>query len=59
MRQQHKLVECAVCGAMVENMTKHQRWHEDFTRLVGPLPTTVEQLKRQVKQLQARVNESR
>jgi hypothetical protein len=25
MRQQHKLVECATCGAMVENMTKHQR----------------------------------
>ncbi len=35
-RQQHELVECAVYGAMFEDMTKHQRWHEDFTPLVRP-----------------------
>ena len=39
MRQQHKLVECAVCGAMVENMTKHLRCHEDFPRLARPVAT--------------------
>ncbi len=35
-RQQHELVECAAYGAMVEDMTKHRRWHEDFTPLVWP-----------------------
>jgi hypothetical protein len=59
MRQQHKLMECPACGALVQDLTKHQRWHEDLTRLVRPLPAAVDQLKRRVDQLWARVHEGR
>ena len=59
MRQQHKLMECAACGALVENLTKHQRWHEDHDRLLRPLPGALDQLRRRVDQLWARVDQSR
>ncbi|MFI6331912.1 hypothetical protein ACIBBG_26840 [Micromonospora chersina] len=40
------LTECLTCGAMVDRMAKHRRWHEALERMVPGLTAELERLDR-------------
>lgn len=42
----NELEECLLCGAMVDRMARHRRWHDALERMVPGLEAEVERLGR-------------
>ena len=48
-----ELDECRICGAMVDRMSRHKRWHQDLDKKLKAMQGEIDDLEDRVSELES------